>query len=949
MPNIELKGFAFLPADTFADGPPTGQDVSGNDRTGPFEGPPVQGFSGVQFADGESFWFLSDNGFGGRTNSEDYLLRIYRVDPNFQGAEAGDGSVELSNFIQLSDPDNLIPFKIQQEGTAERLLTGGDFDPESFVIAADGTIWVGDEFGPYLLHFDATGKLIDAPISTPNVFELNTLTGEAPIVIGHRGASGERPEHTLEAYKLAIEQGADFIEPDLVPTKDGVLVARHENAIAIINPETGEVIEATTNVADRPEFADRLTTKVIDGVEITGWFTEDFTLAELKTLKARERLPQLRSTEFDDQFEIPTLAEVIELVKQVEAETGKKIGIYPETKHPTYFDGIGLSLEEPLVETLVETEFTDPDRIFIQSFEVGNLKDLKGLLEDAGVDAPLVQLYSSATEQPYDFVVSGDARTYGDLTTPEGLAEVATYADGIGPFKRLIIPSTTVDEDGDGQPDDLNGDGIISEADRVLGEPTSLIDDAHDAGLLVHPYTFRSEDFFLASNYGGNELQEYEDFIRLGADGYFTDFPAAGDLVRDQVTADLVRSPDNPEVRAGEAVSNLRGSGGYEGLAITPDKQTLYPLLEGSVAGDPENALRIYEFDVASSQFQGLAGYYKLENPGHNIGDFAVINENEYLVIERDNGQADAAQFKKVFKVNLSEKDADGFVAKQEVADLLNIQDPNDLNGDGSTTFDFPFVTIEDVLVIDEKTILVANDNNYPFSVGRPPEIDNNEIILLELEEALDLDPRVGLAALSRTITQGTQAGETLIGSDEADDFIFASGGNDRVAGGLGDDQLYGEDGNDVLRGDRNISSSGGTSGGDDILYGGVGNDRLGGKGGNDQLYGGEGRDQLFGDAGDDLLRGGLGNDILVGDSPRFRGQDTFVLATGEGTDTIRDFTIGEDLIGLADGLSLGQITITQSNQNTLISAATETLAILRGVNAADLIASGEASFTAIA
>jgi hypothetical protein len=234
MTDTTLKGFASLPADTFAMGPASGKDVSANGRTGPFaQGQPVQGFSAVQFADQNTFWFMADNGFGSKNNSSDFLLRIYRVDPNFRGTEDGDGSVKLGEtFIQLADPDQKIPFPIVNDSTSERLLTGADFDIESFTLAPDGTIWIGDEFGPYLLHFDASGKLLDAPISTPNITNLQTLDGKPPIVIGHRGASGLRPEHTLEAYELAIEQGADYIEPDLVSTKDGVLIARHENEIS---------------------------------------------------------------------------------------------------------------------------------------------------------------------------------------------------------------------------------------------------------------------------------------------------------------------------------------------------------------------------------------------------------------------------------------------------------------------------------------------------------------------------------------------------------------------------------------------------------------------------------------------------------------------------------------------------------------------------------------------
>lgn len=927
---MKLSGFAELPADTFAGGPPSGQyDAEGNLLEQPlYEGQPVQGFSGVQFADKNSYWFLADNGFGSKLNSQDYLLRLYRVDPNFQGGK-GD-QVEVEEFIQFSDPDQQVPFSIKNQDTADRLLTGFDFDLESFVIADDGSFWVGEEFGPYLLHFDATGKLLEPPIPTPNfgpndsteivrspdhpavlageaeatlgrskgyeglainpdktklyallegavegdpedmlrinefdlaskaftelkgnyrledlshaigdvavvneneylvierdgkegeeaqfkkIFKIdlsqqdaegyvaktevvdllniqdpldlnadgsqefrfpfvtiedvlvydkdtlvvandnnyrrvggrppepdqteillvdleqpldldpqvgiqafrnkgliagtpdndqllatqgdrvfggegndildasggggknrlyggdgndellaghndrlfgeaghdildataglggsrlyggagddelfagkndwlsggpgqdtlfagagdNTLTGgegvdqfwivaadtpkavntitdfqpgtdriglgsglafanlqfqqvgadtqitlkegeiplatlknmaadslsianfvstaPRPLIIGHRGASGLRPEHTLASYELAIQQGADFIEPDLVSTKDGVLIARHENAIAIVDPATSEITEATTDVAERPEFSDRLSTKVIDGQEITGWFTEDFTLAEIKTLRAQERLPELRpdSAQFDGQFEIPTLEEIINLAQEKGAELGRTIGLYPETKHPTYFDSIDLSLEEPLVAALESSGYTEPtDPVFIQSFEVGNLRDLNGL-----TDLPLVQLLGGGG-QPYDFAVNDDPRTYADLTAPDELLNIAEYADGIGPSKRLIIPAETVDRNGDGEPDDLNGDGQISDADRFLQQPTPLIDDAHAAGLVVHPYTFRSEDFFLAQDYQGEPVQEYEQFFSLGVDGLFSDYP----------------------------------------------------------------------------------------------------------------------------------------------------------------------------------------------------------------------------------------------------------------------------------------------------------------------------------------------------------------------------------------------------------------------------------------
>lgn len=312
------------------------------------------------------------------------------------------------------------------------------------------------------------------------------------IVIGHRGASGMRPEHTLASYELAIEQGADFIEPDLVLTKDDVFVARHENDI------TG-----TTNVAAHPEFAARKTTKVIDGKKHVGWFTEDFTLAELKTLRAKERLPLLRpdNTKYDGQFEIPTLAEVIALAKRRSKETGRTIGIYPETKHPSYFASIGHPMEERLVAQLNAAGWDKPgDPVFIQSFEVDNLKRLHKM---TGIR--LIQLMDSSGG-PADKA----APSYAAMATLEGLKAVAAYAWGIGPNKDMI----------------KKGDG----------PPTTLVADAHAAGLRLHPFTFRAENYFLPASlrqginprdYGrlSDEIRRYLD---LGIDGFFTDFPYIG-------------------------------------------------------------------------------------------------------------------------------------------------------------------------------------------------------------------------------------------------------------------------------------------------------------------------------------------------------------------------------------------------------------------------------------
>jgi glycerophosphoryl diester phosphodiesterase len=328
-----------------------------------------------------------------------------------------------------------------------------------------------------------------------------------PLVIGHRGASAYRPEHTLGSYQLAIDMGADYIEPDLVSTKDRVLVARHENEIS-----------GTTDVAAHPEFAARRTTKTIDGVAVTGWFTEDFTLAELKTLRAIERLPALRpaNTAFDGVYQVPTLQEVIGLAER------EGVGIYPETKHPTYFDSIGLSLEEPLIKALRANGLDRRDAdVFVQSFEVSNLRELARELK-----VPLVQL-TSAAGRPYDFTAEGDPRTYADLTTPTGLRGIARYADGLGPDKAQIVPR---------------------DAQNRLLAPTSLVNDAHRAGLRVHPYTFRPENNFLsedhrAGNPGspeylrsrGSQPAELKLFFKLGVDGVFADNPDTAVAARRKV------------------------------------------------------------------------------------------------------------------------------------------------------------------------------------------------------------------------------------------------------------------------------------------------------------------------------------------------------------------------------------------------------------------------------
>lgn len=318
----------------------------------------------------------------------------------------------------------------------------------------------------------------------------------ATAVIAHRGASGYRPEHTLGAYELAVQQCADFIEPDLVMTKDGVLVDRHENEIS-----------GTTDVADRAEFADRKTTKSLDGQNVTGWFTEDFTLAELKTLRAKERLPQLRpgSAAFDGTWDVPTFEEVLRFAAGSTTCSGKRVGVAPEIKHPSYFDSIGLSMEEEVVRLLNEYGYGDKkDPSVIQSFEVNNLKDLSTM-----TDVKLAQLIN-CSGAPADTKIP-----YTEMVTREGLKQIGEYADQVGFCKDVMIPR---------------------KADGTLGEPTSVIKDAHRAHLTVVGWTFRAENAFLPADFRssadpaehGDMVGEIQVFLEAGMDQFFTDHPDLG-------------------------------------------------------------------------------------------------------------------------------------------------------------------------------------------------------------------------------------------------------------------------------------------------------------------------------------------------------------------------------------------------------------------------------------
>jgi glycerophosphoryl diester phosphodiesterase len=361
-------------------------------------------------------------------------------------------------------------------------------------------------------------------IEDPVTADWRTLDKTEPKVLAHRGASGYLPEETLEAYQLAIDMGADAVETDLISTKDGVLIARHDPNLAI-----------STDVASKPEFASRKRVDwLVDGEKQTGWFAHDFTLAEIKTLGAKSTDPE-RPQQFNGQYKIITFQELVDLVKMQSTKRGRDIAVYPETKNPTYHRDLGLPLEDKLIAIINAAGWNSKSSpIYIQSFEPSSLK----LMRSKGLNAKLVQLidaddynlkagtltYAAPYDRPYDWTKAGDTRLFNVMVSPAGLAEIKTYADGIGPWKPYIFPVQAA-LDSSGNPKDINNDGKIDLNDAFTGLETTLIADAHKQGLFVHAYTFRSESRRLTADVSGDPKFEYGRFYAAGVDGVFTDFP----------------------------------------------------------------------------------------------------------------------------------------------------------------------------------------------------------------------------------------------------------------------------------------------------------------------------------------------------------------------------------------------------------------------------------------
>ena len=367
---------------------------------------------------------------------------------------------------------------------------------------------------------------------------LLTLDGKQPLVVAHRGASGYIPEETFEAYVRAIDLGADVIEPDLISTKDGVLIARHDPELSI-----------STNVASLPIYANRKRTTTVDGETQTGWFASDFTLAEIKTLGGISTDAE-RPQQFNGLYKVVTFQEIIDLAK-ARSINGRIVAVYPETKNPSYHKSIGLPLEDKLIAIINAAGWNSKDApIFVQSFEPGSLKEMR----NKGLKTKLIQLidaddvdlatgkltFAAPYDRPYDWFLTGDKRLFSDMVTPAGLAEIKTYADGIGPWKPFII-SVKGQLDAAGKVRDINGDGKVNYADASSMPPTTLIADAHKAGLLVHAYTFRNESRRIPADFKNDPKAEYKAYFRLGIDGLFSDFADTAIQARSEYLKELGR------------------------------------------------------------------------------------------------------------------------------------------------------------------------------------------------------------------------------------------------------------------------------------------------------------------------------------------------------------------------------------------------------------------------
>ena len=698
-----LVGRAVLPADTFAPGPTSGQFIGEGPINGvlpPFIGEqPVQGFSAVLKKDDGTFYVMSDNGFGSKENSRDYNLRVYTIKPEFERSAGGAGTISVEGFFELKDPDDLVPFPIVNEWTSERILTGADFDIESMQKASDGTFWFGDEFGPFLIHTDSDGVLIDAPIPLPDFEGAIIKSPQSPMNEDYLGVMNALGSEVISSDCRLLDDGNESTGiPDRMSagvSSDVINVESLQKSGYLVIPYTinekddmRRIIALGVDgiITDRPDLLNEVMAE--EGIDPASFDSEGH--RGCRGLRPENTLPA-----FEHAMELG--------VTTLELDTGiTSDGVVVVSHNRVVSSGISRRTDG--------TPYGPDDEVLINNLTLAEIQD---------------QFICDMNPDPARFpdqIAPGDPSNY----TMPSLQEVIDLANSIDPDVRFNIETKISPY----APDDTVDPETFASA---------LVDVIRDNGIenrtVIQSFDFRTI----------RVVQEIAPEIETVA--LFGDFSDGTNLIPDGTGKSPYLAGLEFSYRITDAPTIPR-SRGFEGMALSADKSKLYPMLEGALIDDPDQTRRIInEFDLQSELYTGNQFYYRMENPSHAIGDFIAVNDHEFLVIERDGSQGDLNGFKKIFKIDSSNLDIDGFAEKVEVVDLLNITDPDSISlpaGSGDIglgdPFAFPFVTIEDVVIIDSATIGVLNDNNYPFSTGRnASEPDDNEFILIGLDETLNV------------------------------------------------------------------------------------------------------------------------------------------------------------------------------------------------------------------
>ncbi|MGL4996820.1 MAG: esterase-like activity of phytase family protein [Deefgea sp.] len=791
----QLSGRAVLPAATFADGPLSGQYLGGsatNGQTVPFAKQPVQGFSAIlKNADG-SFLAMSDNGYGSLENSADFNLRVYTIRPNFKTASSGDGSIKVEKFIELKDPNKLIPFAITNQFSKDRILTGADFDIESMQRAPDGSLWFGDEFGPFLIHTDASGVLLEAPIklmdtenagqelrSPQNPYaEEGSAVRIMNAVRAHAQQFGGKRTPVFSPYHVMMKYDVNGVKS----TADAHY-ARGKNLQTGLTPATSEIFDVaslksagyqvvTWTVNDKARMTELLKAGV------NGIITDrpDLLYTAVKEFDANKdgvagdyltKDGLIDQTKFDAQGHrgarnlrpentLPAMEAALDnLMTTLETDSGiSKDGIsvlkhdpYIETQKCRRTDGKPYDNinQEVLMKDLTLAEMQSQyicDKLFRgadQKNDIALSPVSAALATSKGYTSPYVL---PKTQDVFDLVTAyidyysvGAGKAHADAAKRVANAKTVRFN-----IETKINPRS--DKDNHGKVYKDRTVGFEQMTDTLAGV---IVANKMEARADIQSFDFRTL------------LRVQEKFPAIRTVYLFGDFPIYPTADSDDGTNMQDENGKNTPWMAGlywpyrsTAMSNpfrVKRSGGFEGMALSSDGTKLYPLLETPLVGHDDKTLIISEFDLATRKYTGKTFKYKLDAKGSNIGDFIMYNAEEGIIIERDNSQGDLNGFKKLFKVKLGK--VGDFVEKTELVNLMDIKDPSGISGKSSngdiglgSVFAMPFVTIEDVVVIDENTLGVLNDNNYPFSIGRhmgSKQPDDNEFMLIKLPTPLKL------------------------------------------------------------------------------------------------------------------------------------------------------------------------------------------------------------------